>query len=61
MEAKWCVPVTMAMLVMLVVVVSGDESSPVKILVKIVKGKVVCDKGLGVQRLVCSLLQPNHF
>jgi hypothetical protein len=29
--------------------------------VKIVKGKVVCDKGLGVQRLVCSLLQPNHF
>lgn len=60
MEAKWRVSVTMALLVMLVVV-SGDESSPVKTSVKMVKGKKVCDKGLGVQRLFCSLLQPNHF
>ncbi|KAJ6902826.1 hypothetical protein NC651_020343 [Populus alba x Populus x berolinensis] len=49
MEAKWCVPVTMALLVMLVVVVSGDESSPVKTSVKMVKGEKVY---LPVRKLV---------
>jgi hypothetical protein len=41
MEAKWCVFLTMALILALV---NGDETS-VKPVVKIVKGKKVCQKG----------------
>ncbi|KAF5464734.1 hypothetical protein F2P56_014788 [Juglans regia] len=42
MEAKWSVVLTMALMLVLV---SGDESSAVKPVVKTVKGQKVCQKG----------------
>jgi hypothetical protein len=64
MEAKWCFLVTMALLVMLVVVVNGDESSQVKTVVKIVKGKKVCDKGWeckGLSAYCCNQTISDFF
>ncbi|CAK7326387.1 unnamed protein product [Dovyalis caffra] len=64
MEAKLCVLVTMALLVMLVVVVNGDEASPVKTVVKIVKGKKVCGKGWeckGLSAYCCNQTISDYF
>lgn len=65
MEARNCVLATMALLILVVAVNGGDDQpSSVKPLVKIVKGKKVCDKGWeckGLSAYCCNDTISDYF